>query len=405
MGKYTDWLGSHRNVKLLQAASALRSVCQGIALVDISLYFNGLGWNGGQIGALFAASALFRILITSFAEELNGLLGVRRYMIAFELLTALCAAAMAITANMYVLFAAVVLSGFGRGHTGSGGPITPVERAWLSAYAKKNTERIFGVHSVVGYAGLAIGCLIGGLPTLWRSALSVEAAYWPMFALMGLASLGCAFLVYKVTGGERRSRPKGEQGGGAPARGHAGIISTINNVAVMLAGTMTAYWLTARFGASAGSVGVMMALAYFAAGAVSLIGMRLSGKFGSVRSAAGMQLAGVAIVAVLPWVSAFWPAALLSAASTALNLGTRGNRNALLTDNRNRHRRTLMSRIHALIARMAIVLWPGAFGRMIDQGHWVLPFYIAAAIQLAATLLFAAAHRKDGEPQGKELAV
>ncbi|MFC5448815.1 hypothetical protein [Paenibacillus aestuarii] len=43
--------------------------------------------------------------------------------------------------------------------------------------------------------------------------------------------------------------------------------------------------------------------------------------------------------------------------------------------------------------RIGVVLWPGAFGHLIDRGHGALPFYIAAAVQLLALLWFVRAGR------------
>ncbi|MBW7461181.1 hypothetical protein K0U00_44715, partial [Paenibacillus sepulcri] len=111
------WLGHHKTVQLLQLAGILRSLCQGIAVVNLSLYLKELGWTGGAIGALFAGTGLVRAVLTSFAGELNALLGPKRFMLLFEIMTAVSALILTVTSSSIALSAAVAAAGFGWGHT------------------------------------------------------------------------------------------------------------------------------------------------------------------------------------------------------------------------------------------------------------------------------------------------
>jgi MFS family permease len=469
MDKLRNWLGLHQTLRLLQIAAFIRNICQGIAVVDMSLYLEELGWSGGAVGGLLIAVGLFRSLVTSFAGELGALLGPKRYLLLFEGLTAAAAMVIALTSNGIALCAAVILAGFGMGHTGSSGPVTPIERAWIGAYARKNAERIFGVNALLGYLGMGIGSLFAGLTPILQHWLPGAHAYRPLFVLITLFTLVCMFVLLKITGGERKkpqaleapkagaagSEPiasttakRSKQGGVAalltlcaillgisyPLSGHwmpAGstlipvivfllfllativrasgrpreellnLVSLINSIAVTLSSTMTSYWLSAKFGASPGMIGLVIAISYLMTGGVSLAAIYATKRFGAIKPIVYLQLAGVVCLLALPWSPWFWITAALNAGCTMFSLGTRGNRYTVMNVQRKRGTRTWQSRLTSLLLRLVAVLWPGVFGSMIASGEFVLPFYIAAAVQIASTLWYSSAQGSDMGREGE----
>jgi hypothetical protein len=98
-----------------------------------------------------------------------------------------------------------------------------------------------------------------------------------------------------------------------------------------------------------------------------------------------MQLAGVIGVLLLPWASSFAMAAGLYALTSMFNLGTRGMRYSAMFASSVKSSRSWSSRSASFLIRLGAILWPGAFGHMIDEGEHVLPFYLAAAIQSLST--------------------
>ncbi|UUZ92858.1 hypothetical protein LJK87_47625 [Paenibacillus sp. P25] len=262
------WFGPHPTVRLLQLAAFLRYIGQGIAVVDLSLYLKEMGWSGGAVGAAYGV-ALVRTLWVSFAGELNGHLGPKLYMILFESITAVAALAVTLSGCPVVLVIAVMVAGLGRGHTGSGSPAAPIERSWLGAYAKEQADHVFGMNALLGYVGLGIGALLAGLPSLWDEWLPGAERHRPLYALIALLALTSLLLILKVTGG-RRKRSKGVRETASeslPLKGPESkkrslqssedkkaellkLALVVNGVAVALSGSMTSYWLAARFGAS-----------------------------------------------------------------------------------------------------------------------------------------------------------
>jgi len=158
--------------------------------------------------------------------------------------------------------------------------------------------------------------------------------------------------------------------------------------------TMTSYWLAAKFGASSASIGLVLALTYGCTAAVALAGVRLAERFGTLKAVLALQLGGIVFVLLLPAAPWFWLAALFVAGQAACSLGTRGSRSAAALEQRRSHwprsvpRRAWLRRLNTLLLRIGVVLWPGAFGQLLDRGHAALPFYIAAAVQLLALLWY-----------------
>ena len=204
MKKIWEWLGPHKTVRFLQLEAIIRNICQNIVVVDVTLYLKDLGRTGGAIRGLLVGAGLVRTAITSFAGELNVRLGPKFYMIVYESITAAAALVMTLTDNNVALCSAVTAAGFGRGHTGSGSLITPIQRGWLTAYSRSNANHIFGINALLGCFGMGIGCIIASLPPLWKHWLPDAQEYRSLFALIFILTLVCIFVIANVTGGKRK---------------------------------------------------------------------------------------------------------------------------------------------------------------------------------------------------------
>ncbi|NGQ94097.1 MFS transporter [Brevibacillus sp. SYP-B805] len=397
MKKIREWLGPHKNVRLLQLASFMRHVCQGIAVVDVSLYLKDLGWSGGAIGGVWVGTGLFRTVMVSLAGPLHARLGAKHYMILFEMITAAAALIITLSRNDIALCSAIMAAGFGRGHAGSGGPVSPIERGWLAAYARRFGHHVFGVNSLLVYAGMGIGSILASLPPLWERWLPGAQQYRPLFALMLIITLVNILVVLKVKRVNPDARLTDSPGTIQPTTAQqeerTGFVDLVNGIAVTLSTTMTSYWLSAKYAASSGMIGLVMAVSYLMAGEVSLANVSAAKRFGSATSVICMQAIGIVFALALPWAPWFWLAAVCNVGCVACNLGARGNRSIVMMDRRNRRKRTWQSRTVSFVLRLGTVLWPGAFGHMIEEGQFALPFTIAAAMQAGATFWYGKVYR------------
>ncbi|WP_369406107.1 MFS transporter [Alicyclobacillus kakegawensis] len=485
-------LGPHKAVRMLQIAALLRNICQGIAVVDVSLYLKSLGWNGAAIGGLLALSGIVRSLFTVFAGEINQRLGPKRFVMLFEVIAAAAALMMTLSANPIVICLAVSTAGFGRGHSGSGGPITPIERGWLGAYAlrrdKSFANYVFGIHAALGYLGMGVGSAAAAFPSLCQGILPGALAYRPLFALMSGLALACTLVIANAPGGSRkpsrqaaRTSPDGHEQSvrnhqtdtqavwaalcfimlmtalvtvttaewnhwfpnaarirplvpltvvivifcaklvvdkirhskhearrrvahasvtlaqtSAPGRTQAlaQLANVMNGAAVALASTMTSYWFSVRFDAPEALIGLVVSASYIATGMVAMATVRLADRFGPVQVMVYMQLCGILFVLALPWAPWFWLAAVLNIGCMALNLGSRGSRSAIAAAG-TRGQRSWQRKVSMMIVlSLTTGAWPSAFGRMLEEGEYVLPFCVAASAQLFSTLWFRAVYRR-----------
>ncbi|UQZ83476.1 Major Facilitator Superfamily protein [Paenibacillus konkukensis] len=419
MKRIQTWLGTHRTARLLQTAAILRSMCQGIGVVALTLYLKELGWSGGAVGELLVAAGLFRAVMAAFAGELNALLGPKRYMLLWETVLAVSLLAITWTANPAALCCAAVASGFGRGHAGSGGPSAAVERKWLIACSGKAYSRALGVHAFAGYIGMGAGALLAALTPLWQHALPGAMQFRPLFAAAFALAAGCTLVIAAVAGGERKAAapagartpkrmgaPGADGTGAAPAKPLSGFVHLLNGMAAVMATTLTSYWLSAKFGAAPEMISLVLAASYGGAAASALLNIRLAERVGTHRTVVCMQLGGIVFALLLPWSPSFGLAALLVAGCTTCNLGTRASRTDAAVQTRTERGQTSaqlwLYRAKSLLLRFGILLWPGAFGHMIDRGHWALPFYIAAAVQLATTCWYIRSHDLRSPPRRSE---
>ncbi|MGG1312066.1 hypothetical protein [Cohnella laeviribosi] len=456
----------------MHTVALLRSVGQGMALVDMSLFLKGLGWNGSAIGAVLAGAGVARTIFTLFAAEMRARLGAKRCLLLFEALAACGALAVSVSANAFVLDAAIICSGWGSGHSGSGGPAFPVERGWLAAYARYDSHRLFRIHALFTYTGLGAGCLIACLASLCSANSPGLYGYRAVFLFIAILNAGCMYFIWRLSGGSRKassSSARTASGDGDPswnkenkeslwAAGSAvlagwglavslqaiglqkaslyvpivlflamaivpnlslwvkkkrlsqeaesleeikRLANLLNGAASALTGTMTSYWFSAKFAAFAGWIGAVMGVSYIAAGLWSLMAPKGKDKFETVRLIFVLQGLAVVFLLVLPWISSFWIAAVLEIGCTACSLGTRGDRTAVMMEDRVKGKRTLPSKIGYLLVRVGTVLWPGAFGKWIDEGRYAAPFYIVAAFQACSASLFAKVYRRP-RPRERE---
>ncbi|MBM7563873.1 MFS transporter [Paenibacillus sacheonensis] len=199
-------------IRLLQTVTLLRSMGQGAALAVTSLYLNELGWSGAAIGAVIAGAGIFRAVLSVLASEINALLGPKRYLLVYESLSLLAAILAAATSVSWLLAAAVIMAGLGSGHSGSGGPAAPIERAWLGAYArdKQRARELFGSNALFGYAGLGSGALLACLPALFYGTSEGTGSFRLIYVCTAILTVACLYCLFRLQGGARKPKPAAE---------------------------------------------------------------------------------------------------------------------------------------------------------------------------------------------------
>ncbi len=386
--------------RALLAARAVRSLGQGLLVVDFSLYLHALGWSGAGIGALFTGGMVLQALLVMISGPLSDRLGRRRFLVVYELVTLVAAAVALLTSQAAWLALAAIAGGFGRGQNGAAGPFAPVEQAWLAGLvAPRARGQLFSLSAALGSFGMAAGALAAGLPALWSGAQVGAADYRPLFALVLLGSLGClaALLVARESPPPARSRS---------VAGHAErheenrrlrllvLVNSLNGLAIGLISPLIAYWFALRYGVGPGAIAPVLALSFAITGVSALGAGRLLGRFGVVRTVIAMRSAGLVLLAALPFAPSFGIATVLYVLRSALNRGNAGARQALNLSLVSAQRRGLAATVSSLSIQLPRALGPLAAGPLFAAGFLGLPLLVAAGLQGGYLLCYYYAFRR-----------
>jgi MFS family permease len=436
-----------KTVLHLQIARTLRSITQGIAVVDLTLYLKDLQWSGTAIGGVMSAAGLVGAILILCIGIMSDRFGRKPFLIVYETMTAIAALLLVLTTQPAILTVIIVLTGFGRGQNGAAGPFTPAEQAWMAARVPRSERgHVFSTNTALGFFGMATGSLIAGTPHLWQQYLPGALSFHPLFILMFALSVACVFVIATAPTGEARTQlkqtalpavvsseshlSKTETVPGdsqplnhpqpannatplntmskdappvtsQPERSEAAIrrqenknmaklagVNALNGLAIGFMGPMMSYWFALKFGVTSAEIGTTLALSFVFTGFSSLITGSLTKRFGMVRSVVWLQLFGILMVLMLPLAPSYWLASSIYIVRSAFSRGTQGARSALSSSLTRDKRRGFSVSMNSLAMRLPSSIGPTLSGTMLDTGIFALPFFLAGALQLCSTLLY-----------------
>ncbi len=397
------WQGLRREAAALIAARGLRSVAQGALAVDFSLYAQALGWSARFLGFTLGVGMLLGAGLTALVGPLSDRIGRRRFLLAYD--AAVLAAsllALATPARTPLALAALV-GGFGRGANGAAGPFAPVEQAWLAGLAPvERLGRVLSFNMAVGFTGMMSGALLAALPGLASKGPAPAAAYRPLFFLSALAAALVFAVVYRLpepAWGLRRGERAPLAARERELIVRLGLVNTLNGLGIGLVAPLLPLWFALRFGRGPGTIAPVVAAGLLLAALSSLLGGRLSGRVGTVRTVVTMRAIGLGFLLAMPWAPNFGVAAALYAGRSASNRGTAGARQALALGLVDGRRRGLAASVNSLSIQLPRALGPILAGLMISHGELNLPLLLAALCQGGYLLLYPllfASHDREG---------
>ncbi len=399
---WAGWKSLDRVVHQLIAARFLRSIAQGALGVDFTLYLKSRLWSAPEIGLLLMAGGLAGAALSLLVGVASDRIGRRGFLLVYEVGLVMGTLAIIIFPSAWVLVLTAALFGFGRGANGASGPFAPAEQAWLAqSIPPQRRGSVFSFNAGLQFWGMGLGSLLAALlPHLLPGAVGA-AAYVPLFVLNAMIA---AINFWQIWG--LREAPPGTVREKDPvfsgtSRDDAAItlrenraliwlavVNMFNSLGVGLVAPLLPYWFNLKFGVGPGAIGPIFAWAFFLTGISSLIVGKMSERFGLIRSIVAPRLLGVALLMAIPFMPAFWLAAVLYVLRSIVNRGSMGARQAFSVSLVRDQRRGLASSVNAVSWSIPAAVGPAIGGWMIGLGSLVWPFLAASGLQLGYALLF-----------------
>ena len=386
-----------RNVRLLIGMRAARSIGQGAMVAAFTLYLHALGWAATAIGAVLMGALLFGTLLTIIIGPLSDRGGRRAFLLGYDALQALVALVAMLTSAPWLLVAAAVVGGFGRGANGSAGPFSPVEQAWLAIeLPMQRRGSVFSANSAVGFIGMGIGALLAAAPAWWMGHAMSTDDYRLLFVLPLAGSLASFALMWSAREPEvfaqRDARDEAVRNvRRAENRLLAKLViaNSLNGLGIGLVGPLIAYWFAIKFQRGLIDIGPGIALAFIVSAAGSFLAGAIARRHGIMNTVLWMRGVGIALLVAMPLVPWFWAAMGLYIVRGASNRGTGGVRQALAAGLTRVERRGLASSLQNISIQLPRAIGPVIGGALFHAGHLALPFLLGAALQLGYLVLYA----------------
>jgi MFS family permease len=374
-------------------AQALRALAYGFGSVLLGKTLDERGLSSVQVGLVLAAVVAGTVLASLVVGRYGDRVGRRRCYVTLYLLLALVGVVFAFSDSVWLL-ALVALGGALSTEVVESGPFTSLEQVMLSSELDGAARvRGFGVYNAVASAAGALGALAAGLPALLRHVwpgLPADERYFLVFVPVALAG---AVIADRLTPGvEAPARTVENQPTTGLGRSRPQVVRLAGLFALDSFGggfvvqAFIAYWLSARFGASVGT----LAVAFFAVGALQavsfMVAPRLAERYGLLRTMVFSHLPSNILLAAIALAPNFgWAIGLLLArtALSQMDVPTRQAYVMALVDPEERTAAAAYTNTARYLVRPAGPLLAGA-AQSIALG---LPFVIAGTIKSGYDLI------------------
>lgn len=388
------WQSLGRTAQQLISARFLRAVAQGALAVDFTLYLKARGWSAPEIGLLLMASGLFGAALSLFVGVASDRIGRRVFLLVYETGLSIGTLLLVLLHSVWVMAIPAALFGFGRGANGTSGPFAPAEQAWLAqAIPPKRRAATFSFNAGLQFSGMGIGSILAALlPGL--GGLTGSTRYLPIFVLNLVIGLVNLWQIWSIREASSQEEPRFVGNSDAVTKKENRaltlmvIVNTVNALGVGIIAPLLPYWFNLKFGVGPAAIGPVYAFTFFVTGASTYIVARLSDRIGLVRAIVLPRIVGVVLMVAIPFMPAFWLAAVLYVVRSIVNRSSMGARQAFSVSLVRDRRRGLATSLNAVSWSLAGALGPAFGGWLIGTGSLVLPFMAASALQLGYVILF-----------------
>jgi MFS family permease len=380
------------DARRIVAAQGLRAAGYGFTAVLLGALLAARNYStlsaGVVLGALVAGTAGASLVVGAVADRV----GRRRCYVALFIGVSLAGVAVAAGAKLWVLLV-VALTGLLSTDVVDNGPATTLEQTMLanedSAAAGKAGARVYGFYNAVASLSGAVGALAAVVPA--RLGTSPSSA-WPFLVLVpiGLAGATLASRLSTSVEADRGSQPSGAE---AAARGWSRLGSSRTHVrrlaalfAVDAAGgglvtaSFLAYYLTERYEASVGQLGVLFFATSLLQAASVWVAPRLADRIGLVPTMVSTHLPSNVLLACIAFAPTFPVAVVLLVARTSLSQMDVPTRQALVMSVVEPGERTAAAAV-TNAARYTVRPFGPLLGGLLQQIALGLPLLVAGVVK------------------------
>ena len=314
-----------RDARLVLAAQILRGFAYGFGAVLVGVTLRDRHFSSAEVGVVLGAVVAGTAIASVFIARYGDRIGRRRCYIGLYLLLAVTGVVFAFADQLWLLVL-VALSGALSTEVVESGPFTSLEQVML-ATDLTGRERIrgFGLYNAVAAAAGALGALAAGLPEVARSVWSGAPSDATWFLLFVPASLAGAAVAASLSAGVEAPSHIGQ----GPRERLQRSRRSVWNLSALFAldsfgggfvvQAFIAYWLSVRYGASVGMLGVIFfAVALLQTGSF-LVAPRLAERFGILRTMVFTHLPSNILLVLVPFAPNLASAVVLLLARTALS--------------------------------------------------------------------------------------
>lgn len=395
-----------RHVFWLLCSRAARSVAQGVLAVDFALYLRSLHWSGSEIGSVLAVGLVFGVTLTIATSMASDKYGRKDFLIAYDTIYVIaCLAAIAST-NTLVLATAAVVGSFGRGASGSAGPFSSLEQAWMTqGLSASEWTRALRLNATVGFLGMAVGAALGTLPDLFAARfVAGSSSFIIVFAVASIAGLFSLMFIALArdqhllqieavpVAVERKLRTTENRN-----LAKLGLVNFLQGTGIGLTGPLVSYWFAIRFHVGSSRISLLMCAGFILAALSSQIAGRFTSRYGLMNVVVTFRLAALAMLLGLPMAPSFPVAMAFFLLHNTLNRATNGPRSAITAGLVRNQRRGFAGMISKVSRQVPRSFGPAISGYAFDNGFLVAPFVIGALFQAGYLLLYQK-HFRDQVP-------
>jgi MFS family permease len=382
------------SARSLIAARCLRSIAQGILLVDFTLYLRALGWTAVQLGALFTAGIFFQILLILLTGPLVDRLGPRPVLLSIGFLQGVVSLGPWVSQSNSVLWGAALFCGFGIGAGAASGPFSPVELAWLGRLVRPvERGKLYSFSNSAGFAGIGIGAFLGMFPERLAGPVHGPSLYQPVFPVFSAFLFASCILVaispapppFQEEENSTLRRTREEEN---LLLGKLVLANALNGLGIGLFFPLLAWWFSTRFGRGPQSLGALFAMNYILIAVSSYMIARLSLLLGVVRSVLLTRGVGLVMLLILPFSPTFGVAFFIYVLRSIFNQGSVGSRQSLSLNLVGQKRHGLAGTVHIVSTQLPMAIGPYMTGALFHSGHMTWPFILAASLQGAYLFLY-----------------